>query len=251
VPVNVVDRSSTVSGKLRDVEQRMLAQERREQPTGAYAAGGDVLPDGDALGLWARGVNRAGIAAYTSHHRNGTMPAGFAWAEGDGFGGEADTQWNQRGSFMRWEMAASPHFLFDAIGTYDQQRIYARLRVGSAAEFGLRIDDGGTANYAEIVLDPDQAGGYVIDFRHKKAGAGATDVSGPTVPATAFSVVLLRYDDDRVWGRLMAEDGDEVPVPGWDSGTVSWTPSRVGFVARGAVGESGPVVSDWIYSTFE
>ena len=250
MPTNVVERT-TISGKLSDIEQRVTSLERNEMPTGAYATGVDVLPDGDARGLWTRMINRAGLAGYTTHHRAGSQPTAFSWATSSGFGGAAETEWNRLGSFMRWEMIASPHFLYDAIGTYDQRQVYARLRVGSAAEFGLRIDDGGTANYAEIVLDPDQAGGYVIDFRHKKAGAAETEVSGPTLPATEFTVVLLRYDEDRVWARLMAEEGDEVPVPGWDSGTVSWTPSRVGFVGRGATGASGPVVSDWIYTTFE
>jgi len=248
---NVVDISTTVSGKLRDLEQRTLALERREQPTGAYQAGVDVYPDGEQkLGLWARTVNRAGITGYTDHHRAGTALSGFTWALGSGFGAEADAIWNRRGSFMTWTLGDNPHFLYDAIGTYDRRRFYARVRVGTAVEFGVRLDDGGTANYAEIVLDPNNSGAYVVDFRHKKAGAAETDTAGPTIPATQFSVVMLRYDNDRIYGRLIAEDGAEVGINGFDSGTVSWTPARVGYVARGNAGNRGTAVSDWFYNTF-
>lgn len=248
---NVVDRSSNLSSKVYDLERRLKALERDERAGGSYRETVDVYPDGEgSFGLWARSVNRAGIAAYTDHHRNGTSPAGFAWAEGSGFGGDADTRWTVRGSFMTWQLTTSLHYLYDAIGTYDQRRMYARVRVGTAVEFGLRLDDGGTANYAEIVCDPNNAGAYVVDFRHKKAGAAETDVAGPTIPATQFSVVMLRYDNDTVRGRLLAEDGAEVPVPGWDTGTVSWTPSRVGYVARGNVGNGGTASSDWFYNTF-
>lgn len=252
MPSNVVERSSDVSAQLRDLEQRMLAQERREQPTGSYRAGVDVYPDGESsFGLWARSINRAGIDAYTSHHRTSTVLAEFTWQNGSGFGGEANTQWNRRGSFMMWGLPAPPHLLYASVGTYDNRRFYARLRVGSAAEFGVRLDDGGTANYAEIVLDPNETGAYVIDFRHKKAGAAETDTPGPTVVATQFSVVLLVFEEDSIRARLMAEDGEEVHLTGFDSGTVSWTPSRVGFIARGVAGEGDPVSSDWFYNTFE
>ena len=252
MPSNVVDRSSNVSSALRDLETRVLAMERREQPVGAYRAGVDVYPDGEeTFGVWARNINRAGVSAYTNHHRGGTMPAELAWAEGSGFGGEANAQWNRRGSFMTWEIADSPHFMYDAIGTYEQRRFYARLRVGTAVEIGVRLDDGGTANYAEIVLDPNNTGAYVVDFRHKKAGAAETDVAGPTIPATLFSVVMLEYNEDAVSGRLIAEDGAEVQVQGWTSGSVSWIPSRVGYIARGDAGAGGTVVSDWYYNTFE
>ena len=248
---NVVDRSSSISSKLSDLETRMQALERREQPTGAYRAGVDVYPDGEtAFGAWARSVNRAGIGAYTNHHRGGTMPAGLAWAAGSGFGGEADAQWNRRSSFMMWEMVEPLHYLYEDVATYDQRRFYARLRVGTAVEIGVRLDDGGTANYAEIVLDPNNVGAYVVDFRHKVAGGAETDVSGPTVPATLFSVVLLSYDDSEVRGRMIAEDGSEVAIQGFASGEVTWTPARVGYVARGDAGAGGTVVSDWYYSTF-
>ena len=251
MPGNVVDRSGNISSILSDIEQRLRALERREQPTGSYDAGVDVYPDGETIrGLWARTVNRMGIEQYTDHHQADAMPAGFAWAEGSGFGGEPDVQWARRGSFMRWELTAAPHFLFDSIGTYDNRRFYARLRVGSASEIGVRLDDGGTANYAEIVLDPNQAGAYVIDFRHKKAEAAETDSPGPTVVATQYTVVQIAFEDNTVYGRLMAEDGDAVTMEAWTSGTVSWTPARVGFVSRGSAG-AAPVASDWFYNTFE
>lgn len=249
---NVVERSSNLPAKVRDIEQRTLALERREQPTGSYTVGVDVYPDGEeTFGLWARTINQAGISGYTDHHRGGTVPTGFAWALGSGFGAEADATWNQRDSFMTWTMNNSPHFLYDSIGTYIDRRFYARLRVGTAVEFGVRLDDGGTANYAEIVLDPDNSGAYIVDFRHKKAGGSETDTAGPTIPATLFTTVMIRHTNDTVYGRLIAEDGAEVPIPGFDTGTKSWTPSRVGYVARGSAGRQGTAVSDWFYNTFE
>jgi hypothetical protein len=62
--------------------------------------------------------------------------------------------------------------------------------------------------------------------------------------------MLLRHTDDTVYGRLIAEDGGEMGLPSFDTGTKSWTPSRVGYVARGSSGRQGTAVADWFYNTF-
>lgn len=211
----------------------------------------DVRPDDDPYGLWARCVNRYGLALYTDHFRSGVIPAGFSWINDGTFLGTPGTlEYSREGTYMIASTATQPNFLADAIAAYAGRVFVARLRAASVTEIGVRCDDGTDSNYAEIVLDPDNLGAYNVDFRYRAGGGAVTDVPGPLYPASEYVTVYLRSNSTgpRFQGYTIAEDRLANPVTAWDTGVIAWVPARVGIVIRGNGGSFA--CCDKFYSTF-
>lgn len=223
----------------------------READGGQYAPE-DVYPDGESdRGLFARMVNRAGISVYTDHFRSGAIPTGFSWiADGTFNGTPGGIDYSHRSSYLRVVADSTPHFLADAITTYSDRWFLARVSTGYATEIGLRLDDGSDDNYAEIILDPDNVGGYNVDFRYRAGGGAVTDTPGPYYPATELAVVALYWYSvtPAVWGYLYRENGDLASLNGFATGALAWTPARVGIKVQ--VNGGDPGIVDWFYSTF-
>lgn len=213
----------------------------------------DLLPDGEAsCGLFARLANRMGIAGYTDHFRSGVIPTGFSWISDGTFNGTpANLAYNFRSSYLRAMATATPYFLADAITVYADKVFYARLDTGLATEIGIRLDDGSDDNYAELILDPQDDGTYIVDFRYRAGGGAVTDVAGPQYPCTQMVVVYLCWVNatPAVYGYTLLESGDTVNVSGFNTGVLAWTPARVGIKLQ--VNAGNYAHCDWFYSTFE
>lgn len=202
--------------------------------------------------IFERMSNRLGISTYTDHFRSGSIPTGFGWvADGDFNGAPAVLNYHWQGTYMVTVSDNTPHFLADAITVYSGQDFYARMRAGNTTEIGVRLDDGSNDNYAEMILDPDGLGAYTVDFRCRAGGGAVTDVPGPTYPASEFCIARLGYGSQsaRVYGYVLAEDGNSVYIDGATTGVIAWTPARVGIKVQI---DGGNLAScDWFYSTFE
>jgi hypothetical protein len=217
---------------------------------GSMHAPGELCPDGEASwGIWSRLVNR-GVTPI-DHFRSGAIPTGFSWiADGTFAGAPGGLGYSSQGTYLAAAVTAGPHFLADAIAVYADKVFVARLMTGIITEIGVRLDDGGDNNYAEIILDPDDVGAYRVDFRYRAGGGGVTDVPGPVYPCSeAVAVYLAWYAaTPQVIGYILGEHGMVISVGGFATGAVGWTPARVGIVVRGNGGNYA--YCDWIYSTF-
>ena len=234
-----------------------------------YLAGSkELYPDTDGRGLFARTVNRLGIATYTNHFRsvaNGglgaVIPTGFTW-RGAPFGGTpAALNYNRGDDFFAAtaDGAGTRHFLADDVAnvaaSWQNKSIYGRIRTGVTTEVGFRLDDGTDDNYAEIYMTGVLANATQrLDFRYRTAAGAVTTVSsGIIIPCDTFVVVrLFCYWSGATYavnGYLITEDGDSVNVTGFTTGVVAWMPAagRVGFMVKNA-GNYG--IYDWFYHDF-
>lgn len=201
--------------------------------------------------LWIRNVDRRGRAVYTDHFRSGNIPAGFAWiADGTFNGAPAAIDYNDRGTYLQSRADNTPHFLADAITTYDDKALHARVTIGQTAELGIRIDDGSDNNYAQIILDPDNLGSYTVNFRFRAGGGAITDNAGPTHLCGEFVIIRLVWASATplINGRIIGEHGRGVTISGFTTGALAWTPSRIGFVYY--INNGDYTYADWFYSDF-
>jgi len=257
---NLLDRLDQMEERIRILEAThpgmageaagKLAYYRAED--GGQYAPEDVYPDEEAeYGLFARLSNRLGISTYTDHFRSGVIPTGFSWINDGTFNGTpAVLDYSWRSSFLSVRSDTTPHFLARTITTYSGLSFWARLRTGRTTEIGIRADDGSDDNYVEIILDPDDLGGYNVDFRYRAGGGAVTDVGGPYYATSEFVVVRLYYyaGTPAVYGYTIPEDGESINITGFNTPAIVWTPSRVGIKVQ--VNGGNPGMMDWFYNEF-
>jgi len=229
----------------------------------AYIAGsGDVHPDADGRGLFARVVNRLGIQTYDDHFRSGSIPTGYVW-QGAPFGGTPSVLYAFSGDYLKITFAASTrYFLSRAVtnvaANWQNKSIWVRARGGIYVRVGARFDDGTDNNYVEILMDGSAADGtQTLIFRYRAGGGGVTTVTSPIlVPVDGLYVMrLLMYysaPNYAAYGYLIGEDGTPTNISGFYT-AVTWAPvaGRAGIIldnSMAAVVSDGVV--DWIENGF-
>ena len=229
----------------------------------------DVYPDDEAMvhptiaarlarGLWGRLVNRHFSKIYDDHFRSGVMPAGYAWITDATFTGTPPNgSVVQMPSYWGFESTAGgggvPPYFMARVPNFASlwwASFHARVQTPRVTEVGVRMDDGSDNNYGMIILDPDDVGGYNVDFRYRIGGGAVTDVPGPYRIATEFTVAELYWNigaGNQIFGRLKSESGGTVFMNGFSVNAIGWTPTRAGLVLYGAGGANTTASCDWIH----
>lgn len=207
-------------------------------------------PVGDGWGLWERQIEHLGLDEFTDHFRSGSIPDGFSWInDGDFNGTPTALDYDYKATYLIAACDTTPHFIADAISTYEGKSFYARLRTGQTTDIGIRLDDGSTDSYAEIYLDALGTGEYQVKFRYDEGATGETEANGPTYPCTQFVTVRLYYytTTPAVFGYTVVDD-TYVNITGFTTGAISWTPARIGLAIYNDSGNYA--FCDWFYNEF-
>jgi len=219
----------------------------------------DVHPDdeyysSDPFGIFSRVSNRF-RGGYHYHFRDGNVaPTNYSWVSDATFSG-APSIWTFMWYYSYaggWTSDSPPtHFLARSDSVDYGGFLVARMRASHDTEIGLRVDDGSDDNYSEIILDPDGAGGYHVDFHYRQGGGAVLDQEGPYYPASEYVVVILDIADESSGfnrGLIVGEEGQYI-FPGGFEEAITWTPDRVGIKVQTAGGGSitDLVWVDWFY----
>jgi hypothetical protein len=198
---------------------------------------------------WLRMVDRNGRAVYADHFRSGVIPTGYTWDAAAPYNGAPGTvSYNYQGTYMYVAVSQGACLLHKHITDYSGHSLTARLTVGWTTEIGLRIDDGSDDNYVMIILDPDNAGAYNLDYRYRAGGGAVTDVPGPqhlcgefVVPSLYYNAATPAFD-----GFIKGEHGAWLSVGSFNTGAIAWVPSRIGIVVQGNSGDLA--FCDWFWT---
>lgn len=232
--------------RIAELERRV----REMEATGGFSAYRDLQAEsriGMGIGLIPTGVELrrtfSQSSDLTEDFTGASLPSGWSWA-GSPFVTPPAVDYAHLGTFLRARgyTSAFRSFLFKTIvPNISSFSILCGFDVGalSNAYAGVRLDDGTDNNYAEVVwwnvwstTDPN-----IRVYLRQRTGGGTVVETEMTnfrmiIPNSLARLTLVasgtRWSSWAPWARL---DSQHFRLSGSSNGsTVSWTPTRVGFV---------------------
>lgn len=221
------------------------------------ASGKDIFPDGDIYGLWDRFINW-GILPDEHWHQNADDISWVGYATYTGFTSTIGSSSTDHSSLKISVNPAASTFRYRA--SSNGADIYLRARCGLTylSTSGIMIDDGtsnadgkGANNFYRTYITQSALGGAVTAVEEFRTGGGAVSTNvGPTMPYGRPVGLKIAAIATTRWTNWLAQcstidELGEVRFTG-GTGSMSWTPARVGLYAKHTGGDFGrKAVWDW------
>jgi len=215
----------------------------------------DILPYGDAYGLWFRKVD-FGLSSIDEHWHQGSDELTWTgWAAYTGYN-TPSTVSQANSKLIAGHSSSSRFFYYRSYANADTTLVCSAL-TSLASECGLMVDDGVNAGDGEgannfirfYVIWSSATSNATLASDYRTGGGGVTNATYLSFPPQDFISFALRYGNGTRWsnwGAVLRIAGDGgvvnsivIPVSG-----LSWTPARHGLYGRNTVG--GRLVAwDW------
>lgn len=219
--------------------------------------GKDLYPSNDIYGMFDRLVNY-GFTPDEHWKQNADELAWVGWASYTGFVTPASITTSLSSYSVAHNSGVQRAFRYRAAATGGQIFLRARAAVTFLNGGGLMMDDGvnnadgnGANNFYRVFIKQSALAGAFQVFEQFRTGGGAvTTNTGPTIAYGEFTGVALTTTGTlwTSWSALPSTFGEaqsRVQFTG-GSGTLTWTPARVGLFAEFSATDFGRrAVWDW------